>query len=42
VGGTAITLLPFSLRPGAYTVTWHSVGHDTHRVTGSFSFKVIP
>ena len=42
VSGTAITLLPFSLRPGAYTVTWHSVGHDTHRVTGSFSFKVIP
>jgi methionine-rich copper-binding protein CopC len=42
VSGTAITLLPFSLRPGSYTVTWHSVGHDTHRVTGHFSFKVIP
>jgi copper resistance protein C len=42
VNGASITLLPFSLRPGAYTVTWHSVGHDTHRVTGSFSFKVIP
>jgi methionine-rich copper-binding protein CopC len=42
VGGSSITLLPFSLRPGAYTVTWHSVGHDTHRVTGSFSFTVIP
>ncbi len=42
VNGSSITLLPFSLRPGAYTVTWHSVGHDTHRLTGSFSFKVIP
>ncbi len=42
VSGSAITLLPFSLRPGTYTVTWHSVGHDTHRVTGHFSFKVIP
>jgi methionine-rich copper-binding protein CopC len=42
VSGSSITLLPFSLRPGAYTVAWHSVGHDTHRVTGSFSFTVIP
>jgi methionine-rich copper-binding protein CopC len=42
VSGSSITLLPFSLRPGAYIVTWHSVGHDTHRVTGSFSFTVIP
>lgn len=42
VSGSSITLLPFSLRPGAYTVTWHSVGHDTHPVTGSFSFQVIP
>jgi len=40
VGGTTITLLPLTLRPGAYTVTWHSVGRDTHRVSGSFGFKV--
>lgn len=40
VGGTTITLLPLTLKPGAYAVTWHSVGRDTHRMTGSFSFKV--
>ena len=42
VGGTSITLLPMGLKPGAYKVTWHSVGKDTHRVSGSFGFKVIP
>ncbi|HKB96338.1 MAG TPA: copper resistance protein CopC, partial [Rhizomicrobium sp.] len=42
VGGATITLMPLSLRPGAYKVTWHSVGHDTHRISGSFGFKVIP
>jgi methionine-rich copper-binding protein CopC len=42
VGGAAITLLPLSLKPGAYKVSWHSVGHDTHRVSGSFGFKVVP
>jgi hypothetical protein len=40
-GATTITLLPLTLKPGAYKVTWHSVGHDTHRVNGSFSFKVV-
>jgi methionine-rich copper-binding protein CopC len=40
VAGNAITLLPMSLKPGRYTVSWHSVGRDTHRVTGSFSFDV--
>jgi methionine-rich copper-binding protein CopC len=42
VGGTTITLLPMGLKPGAYKVTWHSVGHDTHRIAGSFRFKVVP
>jgi methionine-rich copper-binding protein CopC len=42
VGGTAVTLIAPALRPGAYTVEWHSVGHDTHRVTGHFTFKVVP
>jgi methionine-rich copper-binding protein CopC len=42
VGGTAITLITSGLRPGAYTVEWHSVGHDSHRVTGHLSFKIIP
>ncbi len=42
VGGSAITLLPMALRPGAYTVTWHSVGRDTHRMGGRFGFQVVP
>jgi methionine-rich copper-binding protein CopC len=42
VGGSVITLMPPRLRPGVYAVTWHSVGHDTHRLTGKLSFTVIP
>jgi methionine-rich copper-binding protein CopC len=41
VGGATITLLPLSLKPGAYKVTWHGVGHDTHRMNGSFGFTVV-
>jgi methionine-rich copper-binding protein CopC len=29
------------LTPGTYTVAWHAVSVDTHRVTGSYSFKVM-
>ena len=29
------------LVPGAYSVTWHAVSVDTHRVAGSYSFKVV-
>jgi methionine-rich copper-binding protein CopC len=28
------------LSPGNYTVNWHAVSVDTHRVTGSYGFKV--
>ncbi len=42
VGSQTITLLPLTLKPGAYKVTWQSVGQDTHRLTGSFGFTVIP
>lgn len=42
VGTTTITLMPLVLKPGSYKVTWHSVGHDTHRVSGGFSFTVVP
>jgi methionine-rich copper-binding protein CopC len=42
VGSDTITLLPLTLKPGAYEVTWHSVGQDTHRLTGSFGFTVVP
>ena len=30
------------LQAGAYTVNWHAVSDDTHRVKGSYSFKVQP
>jgi methionine-rich copper-binding protein CopC len=42
VGGATITLLPMGLKPGAYKVNWQAVGHDTHKLSGSFGFKVIP
>ena len=42
VGGATITLLPIGLKPGAYHVNWRAVGHDTHKLSGSFGFKVIP
>ena len=42
VGGQTITLLPLALKPGAYRVTWASVGQDTHRMNGSFGFTVVP
>jgi copper resistance protein C len=28
------------LEPGNYTVEWHAVARDSHRVKGQFSFKV--
>ena len=42
VAGKVITLLPMALKPGRYKVGYHSVGHDTHRITGSLSFEVVP
>jgi methionine-rich copper-binding protein CopC len=30
------------LSPGSYTVEWHAVSEDSHRVKGRFSFKVMP
>jgi methionine-rich copper-binding protein CopC len=30
------------LSPGSYTVEWHAVSEDSHRVKGRFSFKVTP
>lgn len=42
VGGATITLVPIGLKPGAYKVNWQAVGHDTHKLSGSFGFKVIP
>jgi methionine-rich copper-binding protein CopC len=42
VAGSGITLLPLALKPGRYKVDWHSVGQDTHRMKGSFSFEIVP
>lgn len=30
------------LSAGTYTVTWHAVGADSHKVKGSYSFTVKP
>ncbi len=32
--------LPAPLTAGHYTVTWHAVSEDTHRVKGQYSFGV--
>lgn len=42
VGTTAITLLPFQLRPGRYRVDWHSVGQDKTKASGRIAFTVTP
>jgi len=42
VSGRLITLTPGRLEPGAYVVSWHSVGHDTHRLEGHIHFTVRP
>lgn len=36
-------VVPISTRltPGTYNVAWHAVSVDTHRVTGSYTFKVM-
>lgn len=41
VAGAAIDATPAAaLTPGLYTVTWHVVSDDTHRMQGSYSFTV--
>ena len=42
VDGPLMTLTPGKLTPGVYHVSWHSVGHDTHRLEGEFRFTVKP
>ena len=42
VGGRTITLTPGRLDPGDYIVSWHSVGHDAHRLEGRLHFSVRP
>jgi len=40
-GGHAITLPSHGLKPGAYTVSWHGMGHNRHRIKGSLRFNVV-
>jgi methionine-rich copper-binding protein CopC len=42
IDGPLMILTPGPLPPGTYKVSWHSVGHDTHRLDGNFSFTVKP
>ena len=42
VSGRVITLAPGHLEPGDYIVSWHSVGHDAHRLEGRLHFSVRP
>ena len=37
-----IVPLSAELVPGKYTVAWHAVGDDTHKVDGKYSFEVKP
>lgn len=39
-GKTLVLTLAAPLPAGGYTVAWHAVTADTHRVKGSFAFKV--
>ncbi|MBC7504204.1 MAG: copper homeostasis periplasmic binding protein CopC [Sandarakinorhabdus sp.] len=39
-GKTLVGTLPTPLPTGTYTLGWHAVTADTHRVEGSYSFKV--
>jgi methionine-rich copper-binding protein CopC len=40
IDGTELVMTPGRLAPGVYHIAWHSVGHDTHRRDGEFSFTV--
>jgi copper resistance protein C len=43
VDGTILRLSPSQhLPPGSYTVSWHSVGHEGHRLDGQIHFTVRP
>jgi methionine-rich copper-binding protein CopC len=43
VDGLLLRLRPNQkLPPGVYTVSWHSVGHEGHRLEGRIQFTVRP
>jgi methionine-rich copper-binding protein CopC len=37
-----VILVKATLSPGLYTVEWHAVAEDTHRVKGSYRFMLQP
>ncbi|MBO9575431.1 MAG: copper homeostasis periplasmic binding protein CopC [Sphingobium sp.] len=39
-GKTLVLTLAAPLPEGGYTVAWHAVAADTHRINGSFAFTV--
>ena len=39
-GKTLVITFDKPLPQGSYTVAWHAVAADTHRIQGSFAFKV--
>lgn len=39
-GKTLVVTLDKPLPTGGYTVAWHAVAADTHRINGSFAFTV--
>jgi methionine-rich copper-binding protein CopC len=39
-GKTMSITLPRALPAGSYSLTWHAVTADTHRIEGSFAFSV--
>jgi copper resistance protein C len=43
IDGTLLRLRPSEhLPPGSYVVSWHSVGHEGHRLEGRVHFTVRP
>lgn len=39
-GKTLTLTLPRALPAGSYTLTWHAVTADTHRIEGNYAFSV--
>jgi len=39
-GKTIVATLPRALPAGTYALKWHAVAADTHRIEGSYGFKV--
>lgn len=37
---TLVVPIADALKPGKYTVTWHNLSTDGHKLTGSFAFTV--